>query len=144
MVDSTIPFIGNGDIISQQEYYSKIESSGVDSILLARGALIKPWLFTEIKERRDWDISASERLTFIKKFCDYGLEHFGSDTSGVEKTRRFLLEWLSFLHRYILVPYVFPYLLILLVMCPLGLWNRCHKSLMIGRQSLLDATTLKL
>ncbi|TPP59445.1 tRNA-dihydrouridine(47) synthase [NAD(P)(+)] [Fasciola gigantica] len=94
-------FFGNGDVLTYDDYVSKKEASGVSGIMIARGALIKPWIFTEIRERRTWDISASERLDILREFTNYGLELWGSDTRGVETTRRFLLEWLSFLHRYI-------------------------------------------
>lgn len=96
-----IPFYGNGDVYSQQEYYQNLEKTGVDGEMIARGALMKPWIFTEIKERRDWDISSRERLDMVRQFCQYGLMHWGSDTKGVQTTRRFLCEALSFWHRYV-------------------------------------------
>lgn len=58
---------GNGDCFSAQQYYEEKEKSGVDGVMLARGALIKPWIFTEVAERREWDISATERLEIVKK-----------------------------------------------------------------------------
>ncbi|GAA6026122.1 hypothetical protein JCM11491_002806 [Sporobolomyces phaffii] len=96
-----IPIFGNGDAYDYRTYYENMESSGVDGIMIARGALIKPWIFSEIKERRDWDISSRERLDMVGKLCDYGLEHWGSDQIGVNKTRRFVCESLSFTHRYV-------------------------------------------
>lgn len=75
----------------------------VSSIMIGRGALIKPWIFKEIKEQKAWKPSSTERYEILQKYVNYGLEHWGSDTKGIENTRRFLLEWQSFLYRY--VPY---------------------------------------
>jgi len=124
-----VPIIGNGDIFSftdweshrellerdleqlvvadeqqqlQQDQLDVKEAMGLASCaMIGRGALIKPWLPTEIKEQRHIDISATERLEMLKRFCNYGMEHWGSDQQGINTTRRFLLEWLSFLHRYV-------------------------------------------
>lgn len=126
-----LPLIGNGDVFSYEDVHAAmLRASGVDagagaddaeaadgspsagalatsplggvsSVMLARGALVKPWAFTEIKERRHWDISATERLDILKQFTSYGLEHWGTDDLGVARVRKFLLEWLSFLHRYV-------------------------------------------
>ncbi|CCU98714.1 unnamed protein product [Malassezia sympodialis ATCC 42132] len=96
-----VPVYGNGDVYGWRDYYEHLESTGVDGAMIARGALIKPWIFTEIKERRDWDISSRERLDLVRQFASYGLTHWGADTQGVNTTRRFLCEMLSFTHRYV-------------------------------------------
>ncbi|KAK0042124.1 tRNA-dihydrouridine(47) synthase [NAD(P)(+)]-like isoform X1, partial [Biomphalaria pfeifferi] len=96
-----MPIYGNGDILSYEDVNLHMQQSGVSGVMIARGALIKPWIFTEIKEERHWDISSGERFDILRTFTNYGLEHWGSDQQGVDNTRRFLLEWLSFLHRYI-------------------------------------------
>lgn len=99
--DGKLYFIGNGDCYSHVDYLDHIQNAGVDSVMVARGALIKPWIFEEIESGQYLDKSASERLGYVEKFVRYGLEAWGSDEVGVGQTRRFLLEWLSFAHRYV-------------------------------------------
>lgn len=94
-------FLGNGDMYSHTAYGEALASSRVSSIMLARGALVKPWLFEEIVQGRDMDMPATERLELVARYVRYGLETWGSDEVGVGTTRRFLLEWLSFAHRYV-------------------------------------------
>ncbi|KAI1378792.1 FMN-linked oxidoreductase [Hypoxylon crocopeplum] len=99
--DERVYFIGNGDCYSHVDYFDHIDNAGVDSVMIARGAMVKPWVFEEIEKGQYLDKSASERLGYIEKFVRYGLEAWGSDELGLGFTRRFLLEWLSFTHRYV-------------------------------------------
>jgi tRNA-dihydrouridine synthase 3 len=94
-------FLGNGDCYSHVDYYDHMDNAKVDSVMIGRGALIKPWIFEEIEKGQYLDKSATERLAYIEKFARYGLETWGSDELGIGFTRRFLLEFLSFYHRYV-------------------------------------------
>ncbi|KAF8290003.1 putative tRNA-dihydrouridine synthase 3 [Trypanosoma cruzi] len=99
---TSLPVIGNGDIFSYEDIIDHRERyPHVSSYMIGRGALIKPWIFEEIKQEQPRDISSQERFEMLRSFCNYGLSHWGSDERGVLTTRRFLCEWLSFLCRYV-------------------------------------------
>nr|GMD20918.1 tRNA-dihydrouridine(47) synthase [NAD(P)(+)]-like [Ipomoea batatas] len=98
----SLQVLGNGDVFSYVDWNKhKTDCPELSTCMIARGALIKPWIFTEIKEQRHWDISSGERLDILKDYVRFGLQHWGSDSKGVETTRHFLLEWLSYTCRYI-------------------------------------------
>jgi len=93
-------FLGNGDCYTHLDYFDHIDKASVDTVMIARGALIKPWIFEEIEKGQYLDKSATERLGYVEKFARYGMEVWGSDEMGIGTTRRFLLEYLNFAHRY--------------------------------------------
>ena len=45
-----IPVYGNGDIFTAKDCMQKLEESGVDGVLIGRGALGNPWIFRQIKD----------------------------------------------------------------------------------------------
>ena len=46
----SIPVFGNGDIFTAQDAKERVEYSGVDGIMLARGVFGNPWLIRDIRE----------------------------------------------------------------------------------------------
>lgn len=46
-----VPVIGNGDIFTGDDAIRHLEETGVDGLLIGRGAMGNPWLFREIKAR---------------------------------------------------------------------------------------------
>ncbi len=46
----SIPVIGNGDVFTAEQFAQRLESSGVDAILVARGAVGNPFLFSQIEQ----------------------------------------------------------------------------------------------
>jgi tRNA-dihydrouridine synthase 3 len=94
-------FIGNGDVFTYEDWHNAVNTDGIDSVMVARGALIKPWIFEEVDSQQYLDKSATERLEILRTFANYAIEHWGSDEYGIGLARRFMCEFLSFTHRYI-------------------------------------------
>lgn len=94
-------FVGNGDCYTHEQWHEAVNTEGIDSVMVARGALIKPWIFEEINAEQYLDKTASERLEYMRQYANYAVEHWGSDEYGIENARRFMCEFISFTHRYI-------------------------------------------
>ncbi|MBL8756084.1 MAG: tRNA-dihydrouridine synthase family protein [Planctomycetes bacterium] len=94
--ERSIPVIGNGDLLTWYETHERWQQSGVASVMVGRGALIKPWLFREITEKQAWEPTASERLAVYFDLAQKMKLHFRDDEKGKERAMRFLpwhFEW---------------------------------------------------
>ncbi len=45
----SIPVLGNGDIFTAEDGLRRLKESGVDGLMIARGAMGNPWLFSQLK-----------------------------------------------------------------------------------------------
>jgi tRNA-dihydrouridine synthase 3 len=96
----TVPVLGNGDLLTPWDLAHRREMTSLRSFLVARGALIKPWIFRELDEGRPWYPTVPERWEILRRFVDLACEHFGDDEKGLDRVERFFLWHWKWWHRY--------------------------------------------
>lgn len=73
----TIPIILNGDIVDFLSFKKAIEITGADGVLIGRGALGFPWIFQNIKKKKDARPSLAEIKKIILGHARLHLAHYG-------------------------------------------------------------------
>lgn len=94
-----VPVIGNGDILFPHEAAAARERSGCAAVMVARGALIKPWIFREMSEGY-LDLTAEDRLAIYRRYVALALEHWGDHDRGRSQAAEFTRWHLGFWCRY--------------------------------------------
>lgn len=97
------PIIGNGDILTFFEAQRRIgQTPGISAVMIGRGALIRPWIFAEVKSGgEEWLPTAEERATLIyRRLVLCYKDYLGDDARGEHKSRWFLPSSIDFLNRY--------------------------------------------
>lgn len=93
-----VPVVGNGDLLFGHEIAIARRRAGCAGVMVARGALIKPWIFSEAGGYRD--LSADARLAIYRRYVTLALEHWGDDDHGRTRAKDFLVWHLGFWCRY--------------------------------------------
>lgn len=73
-----VPVIGNGDIIDKDSF-DKMKKTGVDSVMIGRGALGNPFIFAELKGAAapDCEIRLETACRHIERLVEYRGERIG-------------------------------------------------------------------
>ena len=81
-----IPVIGNGDVIDGPSAARLMEETGCDMVMIGRGALGRPWVFSQINAYLEHEVLLPEptvtekmlvMLKHIEKLCEYKGERVG-------------------------------------------------------------------
>ncbi len=77
-----IPVIGNGDVVDEQTALKMFEYTGVDGIMIGRGAFGKPWIFRNIIHFLETgeklpDLDKNEKVEIIKQQIELAVKEKG-------------------------------------------------------------------
>ena len=95
----SIPVIGNGDVVDEQSYKKMLET-GVDGVMVARGALGNPWLFAQLKNQPQGSRfeMIQKHIEVLKKYydekwiCIHIRKHLLWYTQGIEGASKIRLK----------------------------------------------------
>jgi tRNA-dihydrouridine synthase 3 len=95
-----VPVVGNGDLLFPHEMAAARARAGCAGVMVARGALIKPWIFREASRGVAEDPAAEDRVSLLRRYVELAGAHWGTDDHGRARVREFLRWHLALLCRY--------------------------------------------
>ena len=90
-----IPVVGNGDVLFGHEVEPLRTRSGCTAVMIARAALIRPWIFRE-HTGTYVDLQAGQRVEIYRRYVTLAREHWGNDDHGLTRVRQFTRWHLDF------------------------------------------------
>lgn len=77
-----IPVIGNGDVTTPELAYKMFEETGVDGVMIGRGAIGNPWIFEQCKHFMEYgeklpEPSVQQRLELCAEHLRLSVQHHG-------------------------------------------------------------------
>ena len=93
-----IPIIGNGDINSGEKAKKLLDTTGVDALMIGRGAIGRPWLFREVKHflKTGENLpqpTVSEVVEVLREQMQVNLEWRDNERSGILMMRRHFAKY---------------------------------------------------
>lgn len=93
-----IPIIGNGDINSGEKAKQLLDATGVDALMIGRGAIGRPWLFREVKHYLETgenlpQPNVMEVVEVLKEQLQMNLEWRDNERSGIVMMRRHFAKY---------------------------------------------------
>ena len=87
-----IPVIGNGDIVDEESAKRMFEYTGVDGIMIGRGAIGNPWIFEKIRyflenNKKMPQITNIEKYEVIKQHIELNIQEKGN-LVGINEIRK--------------------------------------------------------
>ena len=93
-----IPIIGNGDINSAEKAKYLLDKTGVDALMIGRGAIGRPWLFNEVKHYLETgellpSPNVAEVVEILKEQIRMNLEWKENELTGILMLRRHFAKY---------------------------------------------------
>jgi tRNA-dihydrouridine synthase len=93
-----IPIIGNGDINSGEKAKQLLDETGVDALMIGRGAIGRPWLFREVKHYLQTGESlpqptVNEVVEVLREQLNMNLEWRDDERVGILMMRRHFAKY---------------------------------------------------
>lgn len=105
---ASVPVLGNGDLLTHYEVTRRradheaqphAAAAAVHALMVGRGALVKPWLWEEVKLGRELCLTEADRVGVYRRLVSHMKDHFGDDARGRRSAWYFLPWHFSFFHR---------------------------------------------